>query len=72
MRVAEVKQRIKLYVTPGLLRAWADGMEEEWPKLLAGDSTVWYDFIVDERVDISLCFDQDRMGEECQKKEKRV
>lgn len=58
---------IKLYVTPSLLRAWADGMEKKWPTLNCGDSVVWHEFIIDDDVDLAIIYDQDRMNGEYKK-----
>ena len=62
--IAQVKQRIKLFVTPRLLRAWADRMEEKWPKMNCGDSVIWNDIVIDETTDLSICFNQDEMDRE--------
>lgn len=57
----QVKKLVKLYVTPSMLRAWADGMERKWPTLVAGSSIVWHDIPVDKDVELQICFDQEAM-----------
>lgn len=58
----QVKKLVKLYVTPALLRAWADGMERKWPRLTLGESIVWHDIYIDENTELHICFDQDKMN----------
>jgi len=60
----KVKKLVKLYVTPDLLRSWADGMERKWPTLTAGDSVVWHDITVDADIELHICYDQERMEKE--------
>ena len=62
--IAQIKQRIKLFVTPRLLRAWADRMEEKWPRMKCGDSVIWNDIAIDETTDLTICFNQDEMDRE--------
>jgi hypothetical protein len=67
MKIVEVKKLVKLYVTPSLLRSWADMMEKKWPNLHCGDSITWNEFIVDDEIDIAILYDQDRMHKEYKK-----
>ena len=60
----KVKKLVKLYVTPKMLRNWADRMEAKWPKLVVGDSIVWNDFCLDQDTELHICYDQERMGRE--------
>lgn len=66
MKTVEVKQLVKLWVTPALLRRWAEIMERKWPTLICGDSVIAHQFVVDDNVDIAICFDQNRMERELQ------
>ena len=60
----QVKKLVKLYVTPSLLREWANGMERKWPRMVAGESVVWHDIPVDKDVELQICFDQEKMERE--------
>lgn len=54
--------QIQLFTTPEELRAIADGMEREWPKLKVGDSTRAHTIMDSERlVRIDFMVDQERM-----------
>jgi hypothetical protein len=60
----QVKKLVKLYVTPSMLRSWADGMERKWPRMVAGESIVWHDMVVDNDVELQICYDQQKMDDE--------
>ena len=62
--IAKITQRIKLYVTPTMLRNWADRMEKAWSSVQCGDSVVWSDISLDDNIDLSICFNQDELDRE--------
>ncbi len=58
--IAIIKPQVKLYVSPSLLRAWADQMEKGWPDISWG-ANVEFLTLESKDIDVTICYDQEAM-----------
>jgi len=59
--LVKLKPRVKLFVTPKLLREWADLCERKWKNATAGQSVVFHELDYYPDVDFALAWDQEEM-----------